>query len=196
MRKDVSMPKIVKFLLSALAVSLLTSFSYGGDAPAVVKAVRGKAQLISPDGKSSKLKVGQTLAAGSTVETDGKASVDLSIGAAGSALRLENNTVLRLLKLEESSSAQPSRVRTVVSLELGTLKGQVSTSTPGSLFIIKTPEIEINVTGEEFTATAWGEIQVVKGSAEITIGKDKINIAEGHQFDAGSREVGPILAQK
>lgn len=189
------MRKAFKVALCLAAISLLTSFSHGGEITAVVQSIKGKAKIFSDEGKASKLHVGDVLKSGTSIETDGKAAVDLAFGQNGPVIRLEDNTVLKIVKLV-TDNVEPSKTATIVALELGSIKGHSISTAPGSLFIVRTPEIEIKVTGNEFSASAWGEIQVVKGSAEITIGKDKIQIAEGHQFDAGTKEVGPILAQK
>jgi hypothetical protein len=194
MRKDAKMPKFLKLLLSLLAISLLTSFSYGADCTAVVRAVKGKAKLIDEEGKAIKVQIGQTLKPGTSIETDGKASVDLAFSDNGPTVRLEDNTVFKIVKLDLDQTTK--RATTIVALELGGIHGHIPQQAPGSLFILKTPEIDINITGDEFAATAWGEIQAVKGTAEITIGKDKIEVTEGHQLDVGTKEIGPILAQK
>jgi hypothetical protein len=138
------------FLASVLTTVQAQTFKQGN---AKVSLIKGKATYSVDDAVWVPLKIGTTLKPGSIVQTAPESIVDLNLGENGPVVRVAPNTKVTLDKLAYSGSGMDSVVDTRVSLQEGTIIGNVKKLAKASKYEIKTPNGVAGIRGTDYAVT-------------------------------------------
>ncbi len=158
-------------LLACVSALALTSLAFDLNAQtmqqgsAKVRQIKGSAQYSADSGAWVPLKTGATLHPGSTVKTAVESIVDLDLGPNGPLIRIAPNSTVSLDKLTFAGTGMDSVIETRLSVQNGTLIGNVKKLAKASKYEIKTPNGVAGIRGTDYVVSVK---QRADGTYEVT----------------------------
>lgn len=160
-----------KFWSLAIAVFTLLSVVSADAAMkanrAVVRAVRGTAEYSSDGNSWKKLSVGTQLNEKARIKTAPASTVDLFLGANGPVVRVTEDTILGLDKLQYENTGEDAVIETQLDLSNGRILGNVKKLAAASKYEVKTPQGVAGIRGTKYDISATGRVTVVEGSVMV-----------------------------
>jgi hypothetical protein len=153
----------------AVAAIILASSAQAAAGSAVVQGVKGTAQH-AVGGSWETLTANTVLAPGAAVRTGVNSQIDLSLGANGKSVMLLENTTLELTTLNRSRTGLDVVFETFLTLQTGTIHGEVKKFSEASKYEVKTPHTIVGLKGDEdseYQISADGKTSLLRGSAVI-----------------------------
>jgi hypothetical protein len=159
--------KLQACVTALILVSFLTgvqaqTFKQGS---AKVAQIKGKAQYSAGGNVWVPLKTGTTLKPGSFVKTAPESIVDLNLGVNGPLVRVAPNSTVSLDKLAYAETGADTVIETRLSVENGTIIGNVKKLAKASKYEIKTPNGVAGIRGTDYAVTVK---KLANGDYEIT----------------------------
>ncbi|MCI0747888.1 MAG: hypothetical protein L0Y58_20980 [Verrucomicrobia subdivision 3 bacterium] len=147
-----------------LFATILGSVSLVAQTPvAEVSGVAGTAFFQAPGQPETQLRAGTRVVPGAVIRTGPAAAVDLYLGSDGGVLRLTQNTVLSVEKLEQTNAITDI----YLYLQQGTALGNGSRIRPGLRYRIKVANGVAAIGDAAFRLHAEGYAVVVSGKAQF-----------------------------
>lgn len=135
---------------------------------AVVRAVRGSAQISSDHGKTwAPAKVGARMKENSMIKTAGDGQADLFLGENGPVVRVRENAELGIDKLELENTGIEKVIETKLDLKNGQILGSVKKMAAASKYEVKTPVGVAGIRGTEYSINSNGQVNVVSGTVVV-----------------------------
>ena len=132
-----------------------------------IKAVQGTV-MYSPDHLTwAEVKPGMTFGAGVELRTGPQSSADLAFDYSGTALRLRQNSLLELAKLDEMVVEENAIIDTRLNLESGSVVGSQRKLAKPSTFTITTPNGSATIKGTEYLVAADCTIACFRGEVAV-----------------------------
>jgi hypothetical protein len=206
---------VVGVALMALVASAIAQ--NGNQATAKVTRIKGSARYAAGSNVWQPLKVGDTLKAGTTIQTAAHSMVDLVLGegevygpqaAIGEYLYYQPleeqnvvliyaDSVLALDKLTVAKTGADEVSETQLDLKAGSIFGRVKRLSAASKYEIKIPNGVAGIRGTIYSISADGILSVLVGSVVIAyVGPDGNVITQvvngGYQFDARTGQITPL----
>jgi hypothetical protein len=151
----------------ALAAALLLQATANAEVKhnsAIVRAVRGAAQISNDGGKNwSNAKVGARLKANSMIKTGADGQTDLFLGENGPVVRVRENAQLGIDKLDSEDTGIEKVIETQLDLKSGQILGNVKKMAAASKYEVKTPMGVAGIRGTQYAISADGTVTVVEG---------------------------------
>ncbi|MDX1951273.1 MAG: FecR domain-containing protein [Verrucomicrobiota bacterium] len=165
----------------ALTVALCVTTAEAKQNKAVVRAVRGDAQVQSEKGGAWKpAKVGMTLNPSSSVRTAAEGTVDLFLGDNGPVVRVTSDTTLGLDRLDVENTGVEKVIETQLDLKNGRILGNVKKLAAASKYEVKTPRGVAGIRGTEYDISANGTVTVISGNVTVVY----VNLTTGETVTA------------
>lgn len=156
------------YFVALAAAALLSATVEAAPNKAVVRAVRGDAQISNNKGQSwAKAKVGQALAANSLIKTPKGGSADLFLGENGPVVRVTEDTIMGIDKLDLEATGLEKVIETQLDLKNGRILGSVKKLAAASKYEVKTPVGVAGIRGTEYSISSSGVLNVVSGTVVI-----------------------------
>lgn len=158
-------------LLACVTALALTSFVADLKAEtmqqgsAKVRQVKGHAQYSADSGAWIPLKVGTTLHPGASIQTAPESIVDLDLGENGPMIRIAPSSTVSLDKLIFAGTGLDSVIETRISVQNGTLMGNVKKLAKASKYEIKTPNGVAGIRGTDYVVSVK---KLPDGTYEVT----------------------------
>jgi hypothetical protein len=187
---------------------------------ATVVRIKGAARYATGPKAGQLLKVGDTVQAGSVIQTADKSRVDLVLGEAAAAppstttaatssmstyqptvdqdvIRLWENTLLGIDKLSVTQTGADEVSDIQLDLKAGHIFGMVKKMSAASKFEVKIPNGVAGIRGTVFDISAEGVVKVLSGSVVLAyVGPDGTVVTQVinglQQFDAPSNTLKPL----
>jgi FecR protein len=150
----------------ALAAAFIASSAQATVGKAVVRAVRGQAQYAEGN-EWMPLKVGQTLAPGTSLRTATDSQVDLFLGENGPLVRLTADTTMAIDKLNFDATGMDTVIETQLDLKSGRILGVVKKMAASSKYEVKTPNGVAGIRGTTYDISATTRAAVGEGSLVV-----------------------------
>ena len=132
---------------------------------AKVRQIKGSARYSADSGAWIPLKVGTTLHPGASVQTAPESIVDLDLGENGPMIRIAPNSTVSLDKLTFAGTGIDSVIETRLSVQNGTLIGNVKKLAKASKYEIKTPNGVAGIRGTDYVVSVK---KLPDGTYEVT----------------------------
>jgi hypothetical protein len=147
------------------ALGLFTSSVYGDSTPikAQVWEVFGRATYSLPGGPPRLLKVGTDLPYGAVIKTGEGAAVEMHFGKTA-MVRLTQNSVLALDKMESATAAEGKTIDVEVTLSQGAMVGNLKKLFPDSKFEVKIVTGMVSVREGQFRIHSEGYLVLLGGN--------------------------------
>lgn len=163
---------------------------------AVVRNLKGAAEY-SEAGSWKALKVGAVLTPGTQIRTGNDASVDLFLDQNGPLVRLAENTVLGIEKLNFENTGVDTVIETSLDLKAGRIVGVVKKLSGTSKYEVKTPSGVAGIRGTEYVISADGTVNVLIGQVVVVYVKTDGGVVTqvvnaGERFNPATQKVEPI----
>lgn len=167
-----------------------------GVGKAVVRGIKGAAECSEAGGWKA-LKLGMELAPGTEVRTGNDATVDLYLDQNGPLVRLTENTVLKIDKLNFENTGVDTVIETSLDLKAGRLVGVVKKLSGTSKYEVKTPTGVAGIRGTEYVISADGSVNVLDGQIVVVFVKSDGGLLtqvvnKGERFNPASQKVETI----
>jgi hypothetical protein len=164
------------FAACGLALAVLFYAASSQAAPtkgvATVSTVKGDAKYSDASGKWQEIKAGIQLPEGATIRTGPGSYVYLAVNSKTSAVRVNENTVMKLEKMEQLNNAEGDH-DTVLDIQSGTAVGDIKKLSKASHFDVRTPHGLAGIRG-----TAWA-ITVTVSVGNTVLSKTTIYCVNG-----------------
>jgi len=121
---------------------------------ATIKAAHGTVEYLD-NGSWLPARVNMKLAPGAALRTGADGSADLSVNGLSSALRMTNNTVLRIPTMTYVGTDREGDRTTTLNLETGAIIGNVKKITANSRYEIMTPHGVAGIRGTDYGAATF-----------------------------------------
>ena len=162
------MTNVSKALSSLLACTCLASAWPLNAQPKAVKAevwdVRGPVTVTSPGARPQAVNPATVLTQGSVIKTGIGAAVDISLGKAIGSIRLPQNSVLTIAKLQPGQDKGDQGFDVQLDLDEGALLGDVRRLPEAAKFDVKTKSAVTAVREGRFRLQAEGYLVLLKGN--------------------------------
>lgn len=154
-------------VLALAGVTTLHSAEEGiKQAKATVRSVHGTVDYQDkPNGLWLPVKPNMKFAAGIAIRTGADGMADISVNGTASAVRLTNNTILKIPTMSYVGSAREGDTTTMLNLETGAVIGNVKKITANSRYEIISPHGVAGVRGTDFRVEA---LPIPDGSFDVT----------------------------
>jgi FecR protein len=153
-----------------LTAAMLIGATSANSAPAVgyaaVTTVQGDAQYMYPGQDWKALTPGTTLSSGAVIKTGGGAFVYMAVNQKTSAVRLNENSVLALEKMQQLGTPEKD-TDTTLDIRSGTVAGDVKKLAKASHFDIRTPNGVAGIRGTTWIITVT--VNSVDVTAQVTV---------------------------
>jgi hypothetical protein len=187
---------LVAVLAGVLAVASVDAAQKG---QAAARTVVGKVEysLNGVNGPWTTLMAGDQLNAGSTVRTANDSSVVLFLDQNGPLVRLSENTILGIDKLDFDVTSVDTVIETQLDLKAGRIFGITKRMSATSKYEVKTPNGVAGIRGTVYAIKATGEIAILEGSAVVvSVSSDGTvttqSVGAGEKFYPSTGEVVPM----
>lgn len=131
-------------------------------------------------------RTGELVAAPAILRTGNNGQLDLFLGDNGPVIRVEENSLISLERLNyESIGADPAGqkvVETMIEVMEGKILGNVKPMEPGSIYLIRTTNGVVRIRGTKFEVRADGETHIFEGQAEIFSGGKRYTVRSGQSY--------------
>ncbi len=179
-----------KYLVGfGLTAAMLIGVTSANSAPAVgyaaVTTVQGDAQYMYPGQDWKALTPGTMLTSGAVIKTGGGAFVYMAVNQKTSAVRVNENSVLALEKMQQLGTAEKD-TDTTLDIRSGTVAGDVKKLAKASHFDIRTPNGVAGIRG-----TSWS-ITVTVSSGNVQLDQVTITCVNGQVVYARSVNGTPV----
>jgi hypothetical protein len=152
-------------VLAVVGISSLQSAEPGSiEGTAMVRTVKGRATYTTPDGSSHVLTAGTELAAGSTIHTGPNTFVYVSVNGLASAVRIAAESTITIERMSRTGATREGNTDTGLSLQVGSIVGQVKKLAADSRYEIKTPHGVAGIRGTDFAVDV-----VANGNGQYTV---------------------------
>jgi hypothetical protein len=167
---------------------------------AVVRVIKGAAEC-SEGGAWSALKVGQEIRPGTVVRTANDSYVDLFLDQNGPMVRLTENTVLGIDKLNFEPTGADTVIETQLDVKSGRIVGIVKKLAATSKYEVKTPSGVAGIRGTDYSIGADGSVYVVSGSVVVVSVKSDGTVVTqvvnaGEMFNPATQKPEPVPQDK
>jgi len=166
----------------------------------LVESVEGEVSFSTDNIKWQSLKNNAKLDRGTLIKTGADSTADLVLGYNGTVVRLTQNSILRLAKLDQEIAGEDVITETKLELLQGALAGsQRKLTAPSSLEII-TSKAVARIKGTEYYVRSDGAVSVISGEVTMNYnvpgnqGSIRVSIPAGYTFDPVSQTVVPTNA--
>jgi hypothetical protein len=146
---------LLSALTLALAGTLVLRAAEEGrqEGQATIRSVHGQVEWL--DGQVWQLvRPNMKFKAGVTLRTGANGTADLSVNGMSSAVRITNNTILRIPTMNYIGSAREGDTDTMLDLVTGSVLGNVKKITANSRYEITTPHGVAGIRGTDFSVLA------------------------------------------
>jgi len=149
-----------------LSLGLLAGNVYGDtkQLKARVWEVLGRVTYSLPGGSPRPLKVGTELPYGAVIKTGSGSAVDVHLGNQGGVVRLTQNTVLTLDKMESASAAEGKTADIELTLSQGTIVGNTKKLLPDSKLEVKIANGVVGVREGQYRISSDGYLVLLGGN--------------------------------
>lgn len=198
--RTLSYGAIVRALLVVI-LGCISSTTQADSGKLEVLAVQGKVTFSVDNTSWKTLTAGTLLDRGATIKTGAKASADLVLQYNGTALRLIQDSTLRLTKLDKEQIGNDVITETSLKLEAGALLGSQRKLQTPSRFDVVLADGVATIVGTEYVIRSDGAVSVLSGSVTINYNKPgkggsvKVTIPAGYSFDPSTGEVVPTTPE-
>jgi hypothetical protein len=167
-----------------------------GVGKAVVRSIKGAAECSEAGGWKA-LKLGMELAPGTQVRTGNDATVDLYLDQNGPLVRLTENTVLKIEKLNFENTGVDTVIETTLDLKSGRIVGVVKKLSGTSKYEVKTPTGVAGIRGTNYVIAADGTVNVLEGQIVVVFVKSDGGLVtqvvnKNERFNPATQKVEPI----
>ena len=153
----------------AVAAIILAASAQAAAGSAVVQGVKGTAEHAVA-GSWETLTANTVLAPGAALRTGVNSQIDLSLGGNGKSVILLENTTLELTTLNRHRTVLDVVFETFLTLQTGTIQGQVKKFSDASKYEVKTPHTIVGIKGDEdseYQISADGKTALLYGSGVV-----------------------------
>ncbi len=152
----------------AVAMAMLISTAEAKVNKAVVRAVRGTADISTDKGSTWKpARVGSQLSPNSIIKTGAGSVVDLFLGDNGPVVRVTESTEMGIDRLDVEGSGVDKVIETQLDLKSGRILGNVKKLAEASKYEVKTPVGVAGIRGTEYDISANGRVSVITGLVQV-----------------------------
>ncbi len=213
-------------IVCGIALALVSMAQAQSQGAAKVIRVKGSARYTTDGNTWKPLKTGMSMPAGSTIQTgvergsyvdlltsegDAKMPMPASIGgtissttgtgyktaAKQNVIRLWENTLLGVDKLNLTSTGSGVVSETELNLKAGRILGSVNKLSAGSSYEIKLPNGVAGIRGTEFEITSSGVVKVISGEVVLAFVNAQgqtitVRLRAGDSYNTGTQIIGQI----
>jgi len=152
----------------AVAMAMLISTAEAKVNKAVVRAVRGTADISTDKGSTWKpARVGSQLSPNSVIKTGVGSIVDLFLGDNGPVVRVTESTEMGIDRLDVEGTGVEKVIETQLDLKSGRILGNVKKLAEASKYEVKTPVGVAGIRGTEYDISANGRVSVITGIIQV-----------------------------
>lgn len=144
---------IATFWSVLIAGVLLADSAMAKSLSAQVQSVTGTASYQLPGEQSTPITPGTQIPEGAVITTGAGASIDVFLGRNTGVVRLTQNSILRIEKLQSSDTGGDRVTETALQLQEGELFGNVNKQSAGSSYVITLPDGNLEVAKSRFQVT-------------------------------------------
>ncbi len=152
----------------AVAAAMLVSTAEAKVNKAIVRAVRGTADVSTDKGSTWKpVRVGNQLSPNTTIRTGVGSVVDLFLGDNGPVVRVTADTEMGIDRLDSEGTGVEKVIETQLDLKNGRILGNVKKLADASKYEVKTPVGVAGIRGTEYDISANGTVHVISGIVQV-----------------------------
>jgi len=163
-RRPCSAILIVLLLPAALPVNL---FGQAKPFEAQVSEMKGSATYSMANESPKRLDAGTVLLPGAIVQTAKSSAVDIRLGADAGVVRMTENSVLALEKLNETRTGSGNTVEVQLNVRAGNVLGNVTRLPAGSKYHVKVSNGMVGVRDGQFRINAQGFVVLLNGGLAV-----------------------------
>lgn len=141
---------ITTFWAVMAAAVLVTDSASARSVSAQVSAVTGTASYQAPGEASVSLQPGTQIPEGAVVTTGAGSTIDVFLGRNTGVVRLTQNSILRIEKLQVSDTGGDRVTETSLQLQEGEIYGNVNKQSSASTYVITLPDGNVEVAKSRF----------------------------------------------
>ena len=156
---------IATFWSVLIAGVLLADSASAKSLSAQVQSVSGTASYQLPGEQSTPITPGTQIPEGAVITTGAGASIDVFLGRNTGVVRLTQNSILRIEKLQSSDTGGDRVTETALQLQEGELFGNVNKQAAGSTYVITLPDGNLEVAKSRFQVT-YQAVQALQDGAK------------------------------
>lgn len=181
------------FVVCLALFSLVSPPGFAAEATALVRGVRGNAEVTLADGSREKFRIGKKLAPGAQVKTANESMVDITFSDNSFVVRLKPDTLLTLGKLDFQKEHGEKKFTVTLDLREGGILTAIRIP-PGSSFSVKIPHGLVKLTSgsNEFELGSDGNLKCFSGDLDIELDQIHYTVPPGMRLDPKSKAIAPF----